>query len=253
LIAYSLAAIFGVFSSYLTYFHIKRREIIDTVISDIEKKNIFVTIESENAKKDRIRKEVTRWANPILGAGQDLEARLKNILDNQGYLALNKDYLEEDITNWSISYDYFLKSSLYLFAQYFCWIRMLQENLNFELFQTQHERQDFFAAIEAVSQALGSFPPNYGPGDRQVFKLQQRAIGELMMVQNGNHRQCLSYPEFFKKIDEDLSFRKHIEPLRLLLEDLNSNTSRWDRLQNTQKQLSILNKACNDLLSHKSK
>lgn len=252
MIGYSVAAAFGFISSYLTYHYVKRQEIIDTVISDIEKKNIFVTIESENAKKERIRKEVIRWANPILGAGQDLEARLKNILEYKGYLALTKDYQEGDITNWSISYDYFLESSLYLFSQYFCWTRMLQEDLNFELFQTQYEKRDFFEAVESVSRALGSFPPNYGLGDRQVFKLQQRAIGEEMIVQNGNDRRCISYPDFVRKLEEDQRFRKHVEPLRSLLEDLNPNTiGRWGRLKNTQKQLDNLNKACNDLLSNK--
>lgn len=252
LVASVVAAIFGIITSYLTYHFIKRKEIIDTVISDIQKQNIFATIETETQKKERIRIEVTRWANPILGAVQDLEARLNNILEYGGYLALSEDYKGEFNPEWSISYNYFMHSSLYLFAQYFCWIRILQESLNFELFQTKHEKREFFDAVRAVSKALGDYPPNYGPGDRQVFRLQQRAIGEQMILQNGTDRLCISYPEFIRKVDEDQNFRMHIEPLRSLLEDLNPGaTGRWERLKIAQKRLGKLNTACNDLLSYK--
>jgi hypothetical protein len=250
LITSILATVFGVISSYVTYHFIKHKEIIDSVIADIQKKNIFLTIESENARKERNRTEVTRWANPILGAVQDLEAKLRNILEDGGYLALNQDYRENVNPRWSISYDYFMHSSLYVFAQYFCWIRMLQENLNFELFQTRQDRSDFFDAIEAVNDALGGFPPYYGPGDRQIFRLQQRAIGEQMIIKNDNEKRCLSYPDFIKKYDEDESFRKNIDPLRSILENLDpSIAGRWERLINTQKQLGKLNNACNELLS----
>lgn len=241
LITSIVAAIFGFISSYMTYHYIKRREIADTVI-----------VESEKERKERIRQEVTRWANPILGAVQDLEAKLRNILEMQGYEALTEDYQEKVNPDWSISYDYFMHSALYLFAQYFCWIRMLQENLNFELFQTQQEKGEFFNAMDDVSKALGDFPPNYGRGDKQVFKLQQRAIGEQMIIHNGSDRRCMSLPEFIKKLSEDKNFENHIKPLRSLLEDLNpDDIGRWERLITTQKQLKKLNEACTKLLSYK--
>lgn len=252
LIAAIVAAVFGIITSYLTYHFIKRKEIIDTIVADIQKQNIIVTMETEKQKEERIRIEITRWANPILGAVQELEARLNNILEYGGHPALSENYNEDDNPRWSISYNYFMHSSLYIFAQYFCWIRILQESLNFELFQTQHEKREFFDAVRAVSKALGDYPPNYGPGDRQLFRLQQRAIGEQMIVQNGTDRLCISYPEFIKKLDEDQSFRMHIDPLRSLLEDLNpSATGRWRRLKIAQKELGKLNTACNDLLSYK--
>ena len=105
LIASIVAAVSGIISSYLTYHLINRREIIDTVVADIQRKNIFVTIESENEKKERIRREVARWANPILGAVQDLEYRLNNILYDGGNFALSSDYCEEFNSDWSILYE----------------------------------------------------------------------------------------------------------------------------------------------------
>jgi hypothetical protein len=251
LITTIVAFISGFISSYLTYYFIRRQEIKDIIIADIQKQRDLETIESYKAKNERIRQEITRWTNPILGAVQDLEARLTNILEIQGYTALTENYQENVNPNWSISYEYFMNSSLYLFAQYFCWIRILQKRINFEMFKSQQEKNNFFKAIECVCKALGDFPPNYGRGDMQLFQLQQRAIGEQMIVRNGDDLECLSYSEFIKKLIEDNNFERQIMPLRSLLDDLDpENVGRWERFKTTQKQLKILNDACIKILSN---
>jgi hypothetical protein len=83
-----------------------------------------------------------------------------------------------------------MNSTLYLFGQYFCWIRMLEEELNFELFESQVEKDEFFFAVREVSKALSDFPPSYSCSgkDFQVFRLQQRVIGELCVVSDVRDR-----------------------------------------------------------------
>ena len=75
---------------------------------------------------------------------------------------------------------------------------MLRDELNFELFETQVEKDLFFQAIHDVSRALSSFPPSSRytckGKDTQVFSLQQRAIGELFIVREGNNKRCMSLP-----------------------------------------------------------
>jgi hypothetical protein len=134
------------------------------------------TFKSEVARKtarlDRVRQEVLRWSNPVLGSVQELQGRLKNVLDDDGYLALAPDSkLNPD---WSIDHQYFLSSTVFLFAQYFCWVHLLEERLNFELFEQQAEKDDFFREVKDVERTLASFPLDElrgrsGRGDRQFL------------------------------------------------------------------------------------
>lgn len=205
----------------------------------------------ETSTEERIRSEILRWANPILGAVQDLESRLNNILDRKGYIALSEEYEQKVNPNWSISYSYFMSSTLYLFSSYFCWVRMLQEHLSFELFRTQQEKDDFFGAIQTVNRALGSFPPRYSckGTDLQVFNLQQRAIGEMLMRKTSEGPRCMSYNEFLEKLDKP-PLTDRLEPLRALLERLHPDEDcRWKRLETTRDALGGLQKYCEGLLN----
>jgi hypothetical protein len=229
----------GFLSSWLTYRFIKRREIIDTQ-----------KLEGESQKRERIRQEVIRWANPILASVRDLQSQLRNIIEHHGYLAMGQDYKELVNPNWSISYAYFMDSLPFLFGQYFAWVRMFQEELNFELFQTQDEKDRFFLAIGKVSSALASFPPRYDceGKDTQVFALQQRAIGDLLIIRDSEHRRCMSYAEFLERMS-DQQFRHHFHPLITLLDGIRpEDDCRWKRLQATKEALAEVEELCRDLL-----
>jgi hypothetical protein len=88
-------------------------------------------IEEHAKRKERIREEVLRWANPVFGAVQGLERRLDNILNNGYYHALHETDEERPVDpDWAVSYEYALPTTLFLFAEYFAWIRLLQEKLS---------------------------------------------------------------------------------------------------------------------------
>ncbi len=210
-------------------------------------------ITAQGLREERIRKEIIRWANPILGAVQELNYRLDNILTKNCYLALSKNSEHQLNKDWSISYDYLMPSTLYLFGQYFCWIRLLQEQLNFELFETQEEKDTFFYRIHKVSKSLGSFPPLYAckGKDAQVFTLQQRGIGEALIIRESEGLRCMRYHEFLEKM-EDTLISYHLAPVRILLEGLNPNEDcRWKRLNATRDALYKLKDYCEELLQLK--
>jgi hypothetical protein len=132
------------------------------------------------AKEERIRQEVLRWANPVLNAVQALESRLKNVLEEQLHPALNQKHggserpLDPD---WAVSYDYVMPTTLFVFADYFAWVRLLQESLSLELFDSQTARGEFSASIWSVSKTLSDWPgeaPESKGQDSQVFALQHR-------------------------------------------------------------------------------
>lgn len=210
-------------------------------------------LESVAKSDERIRLEILTWANPILEAVNGLESRLRNILTTRGFQALEPGFTDPE---WSVTHEYFLESTLFLFAQYFCWTHMLQQELSFEMFRSQKEMNDFFAQIRKVSGKLGDFPPFFNAvnkeyegveSDTQVFRLQQRAIGEMLAARRGDRRACKSYAWFKTKLT-DPSFSSAFDPLRKLLLRVKANERRWNRLLDTHTALIELQSVCNRLL-----
>ena len=221
-------------------------------------------IEKQSAKlglritqEERIRQELIRWANPIVGSVEALQHRLDNILNSDGYLALSLRYKETTNPSWSISYDYFLQSTVYLFAQYFCNIRLLEEELNFELFRKQENKDKFFSKVHESGQALSKYPHGLlkelpTVGDMQVFSLQQRALGEIMAIEHAKGWRCMRYSEFLSKW-RDPDFRKNYDPLITFIESITpEHERRWQRLKIMYDALGELHTECDRLLSTRS-
>jgi hypothetical protein len=119
----------------------------------------FKTELKENTdRRDRIRDQVTKWSNPILGSVEALKARLDNILLDDGYLALSASSQGNITPEWSITYDYFFPTTVYLFADYFCWVRFFEENMSFELFTTHPQKDAFLKKIRDVELTLRADP-----------------------------------------------------------------------------------------------
>jgi hypothetical protein len=212
--------------------------------------------ESAQQRRARLYAQIQKWANPIGMAIGDLEHRLGNILSDGGYIALSSSSRLPE--NWSADYSYFMASTLYYFAQYFCWTRLLQRDLAFELFRSSDDMEAFRRNIEEVSDEIGRFPyrpdtvAGPQPVDGQVFRLQQRAIGELLFDKSGPTEQILTYREFLDRwLDPaDTRFRAHIGPLEKFLADIRpQNDLRWHRLEGTRKYLIEFGNTCNRVLS----
>jgi hypothetical protein len=184
------------------------------------------------AQRERIRAEILRWSNPIRGAVLDLKYRLRNILEGGGYAALQPTPNELVPKGWSIDYAYFLPSTLYVFCQYFHWVRRLEVELGFDLFADQQDKDTLIDRLNAVSDALGEWWDEMSAADdRQVFRLQQRALGECLLVRDPAPR-CLDYPEFL--MDHDAPpLETHLVPLVELIDGLEpkAHPERWARLQ----------------------
>jgi hypothetical protein len=131
---------------------------------------------------------------------------------------------------------------------------MWREILSFELFRNQREKDEFFAAIDAVSSALRAYPPRKysckGP-DVQVFSMQQQAIGEVMMHSTKGRPGCMSYHEFLTKLElYEPQFVKRLAPLRTLLDGVTpQDDCRWKRLQATHTALRSLKTYCHQLIN----
>ncbi|MCW2878355.1 MAG: hypothetical protein JWQ95_2455 [Sphaerisporangium sp.] len=200
----------------------------------------------EQEKSDRIREEVHRWSNPILGSVRDLRGRLDNILHREGYAALAPEF--QPPPNWSISHDYFIRSSLYMFGVYFAYAGAMRDSLSFELFESQKEKEQLLHGLAKVGRALSDYPAPDGCSgkDVQVFHLEQRAMGALLLLEDG--RRCISYPEFIDKLAEP-GFARAFKPLQdLLVEARPQDACRWRRLERVNVALGALDDVCKNLL-----
>ena len=211
-------------------------------------------LDEREGEKQRIREEVLRWTNPVLDAVDALESRLKNILESGLDQALHKGRKNRPVhQDWAVSYDYVLPTTLYLFANYFAWIRLLQERLSVELFESEQVRKRFVEAMWRVSKALSDWsPPEFRGGgrDTQVFALQQRAIGEAVIRRGTEGARPMTVPEFLSAYDskDEQTFKAILEPLRELVEDLDRGSKRWARLSLTLSQLHAFGEECRALL-----
>lgn len=211
-----------------------------------------VRLETTKERDDRIRQEVIRWANPILGSVQDIRHRIDNILRHQGYGVLHPEYTQSG--QFSISYDYYMYSSLYYFGAYFSYSLALRSSLSLELFRSQEEKDKLLKALASVESAFGEYPPPYrcSGEDRQVFGLQQRSMGSALLPDNDGN-QCISYPKFRRAL-EDESYAVLFSPLKDFLERLmpSPDDCRWMRLEAVDFALAEVDAVCQKILGSPS-
>jgi hypothetical protein len=205
--------------------------------------------EARRLRDDRLRTEILRWANPILGSVTDLRRRLNNVLERGAHFSLSRESSSQAPAGWSITYEYFMPSTLFLFAQYFHWVRRMQVEMSFELFETQDDKDQFLNRLWQVSDALSKWPLGNedAPFDIQVFVLEQRGIGEAVTVRAEASR-CLDFAEFMEAWEEG-PLDARLAPLRRLLEDVEPGPNgRWQRLQMVEQALGQLEQHCREIL-----
>lgn len=157
-------------------------------------------------KYDRQRVELKKWTNPILASINGLAGRLNHIDTQKGYKSLGSRHPQ---------YEYYYPSTLYYFTQYLCWIQILKEEINYEIFSEKEKEQAFFTAIRNMNLILRN---TNSPAP--IFSLQQRHIAEIMMVESNGRRTCMSYNDFTNKLQDDKKFKDILKPLIDLVETM---------------------------------
>lgn len=235
-----IAAVFAVVSSWATYRFVNRREMVETRI-----------LEADAERQERVRTELIKWSNDVNVAVDDLYGRLGAILNQNGWVALNPAFVRSPTAVWSVTHEYYMNSTLFLFGQFFGWIQLLREDVNYEIFRNARENSDFISALLGVSKSLGDYPLTYCMGhDAQVFRLQQRAIADLFIVSGDGTPRMLRYHEFISKKDE-ADFAPHLDPLRELLVGISpEGDCRWPRIEHLFGTIGALKTQCNQILGH---
>jgi hypothetical protein len=243
------AVVLSPLTSLITFRLVKRRELAAELENEVKKDEELTASRDRHELEERIREETLRWAVPILSAVDDLRHRLRNLL-RSGYPPLDPTW--QPTPEWSITHEYFLTSTMYLFAAYFGYTELLTRSLSLEFFRSQKDKDKLYDALKTVTETANVYPaPDewpQKPGDCQLFRLQQRAIGELTAVWDSQAPRCLTYPEFMANLADPL-FAAHFEPLRALIIAIKPNADgRWVRLTYLRTELDNLAKVCRALL-----
>ncbi|MBF9131132.1 hypothetical protein I0C86_19520 [Plantactinospora sp. S1510] len=245
-----LAVALSPLTAWLTFEFVRKRELAETMRHELTRDTELATQAEARSRRETVRRETLKWTTPILMSTDELNSRLGNLLEGGAYPALDANWRRPEA--WSMSHGYLYSSTLYLFSAYFSYVELLRRSLNFELFRSQEDKNLLFHGLDAVASTLASYPAPWSSGgrDAQVFRLQQRAIGELMFVDGVDGPTCLTLADFTERLAED-RFLRQLAPLRELIDGLApvQGDCRWQRLAATRQALTALSGTCRQLLA----
>lgn len=168
-----------------------------------------------------------RYRAPLLQAAFDLQTRLYNIR--------RQTFLERFYVNSQNDAEkaYAVSNTLFLFAQYLCYGEIIRYGLLFAAPTDRREQRELMEAMERVRDTLSN---SIRIPDRTLclFRGEQRAIGELMLVPvadsgtSGPRWNCLGYAAFSARLVHDPDFAVWFESLRSSLDVLGKDLDQHD-------------------------
>lgn len=154
----------------------------------------------ETRKRDEIEREartrgaqlaelVRSYEQPLLSSAYDLQSRLFNI--HRGF----RGRRDED--------DYFRSNTLYVIAEFFGWLEIVRREMQFLDLGKDGDSARLKAALDRVQDAFAA--TSRRSDHLYVYRGQQRAIGELMIVElddpvrPGRRSICMGYATFAER------------------------------------------------------
>jgi len=192
--------------------------------------NSEIAEQSRQRTKLELADEVmARYRDPLLAAVFDLQSRL------YGFVALEfmrRYYIDGDES----AREYAIENSLYIFGEYFAWVEIIRKEIQFLDLGEQAANEKWVRALNAVRDVFAGHKFDQAI---HVFRGEQRAIGELMMVplakeMSGRQHESLGYAAFvLKRRDEEFArwFRKLEGHLKLLAAEPGAHLDRVIHLQ----------------------
>lgn len=140
------------------------------------------------ARRDA-RKTLETYREPLLGAAYELQARLHNVLRND-FVA---NYI---IAGKAGKPDAALTSTLYVFAQFFGWLEIIRQEIQFLRFGRDAETREVARVLRDIVETFLS--EDYGP-QFMIWRVEQRGLGERMIAETEGRPTCLGYASFLDR------------------------------------------------------
>lgn len=145
---------------------------------------------------------ISKYRDPLLSSALDLKGRLFNIV-RLGFFGI---YYKSERNK-----DYSINNTLYVIAEFFCWIEILRQEIQFlDLGSIDSNRN----LVNLLNNIKHSFATSDSDSVFQVLRGEQRAIGEIMIKRSddSNRASCIGFADFSSKLSGK-GFSKWFEKL----------------------------------------
>jgi hypothetical protein len=193
--------------------------------------------ELQQKKEGRLKVEkaeeiLAKYREPLVQAAFELQSRLYNIINGD---LLQTFYLKGN----EIERTYTLENTIFVFAQYLAWTEIIRREVQFlNLGEIESTRQLSNLQNNIRSIMLSS---RHGRLCR-VFRGEQRAVGELMIVSKGEQNFCMGYAAFVERKEPE--FTRWFDPIRKSIDELAGDPS------SGRERLRLLQHALVDLIDY---
>jgi hypothetical protein len=174
-------------------------------------------------KQEQARQVLARYRDPLAHAAYDLQAKLFNILRQRLLLVyfVNGNDSEREYT---------VQNTIYVIAQYLCWREIIRRGVqHLDLGEEDATRQlsELLERIQVMFLSDG-FDRTF-----RIFRGEQRAIGERLVVIENGALGCMGYAEFVDRQEESFRrwFRKLEHDVDILSKELPACADRLVQLQ----------------------
>jgi hypothetical protein len=165
---------------------------------------------------------LAQFTTPLLRSGETLERQINNFVRNA----------DED---WYRTSDYYRLSTLYSFAEYLAWVRLIERRLGFIAIEHSRGGRRLDKAINGLFRAISSFhyfhwTKDEAVADSAVPRRLFTAMGEVSIVRPDGDDAALEFSEFCLRYVNDQQFQRWFHELDEFLVSARDDPFRWDRL-----------------------
>ena len=163
-------------------------------------------------------KFLSQFRDPAIRATNDLQIRINSILEIDKITYLKKEGRIE----------YYINSTAFLVAQFFAWVEILRRKAN------KLDYSELITRLDEVSQAFA-----YGHLSFQIFPLEQREIGERIIITSSDQDekyQTIGYSDFvdyMKSSNVPICFMQLDKHVRALMDNPGLPKERLTKIRST--------------------
>ena len=171
--------------------------------------------------RDEAREDVmSRYRDPLLWAAFDLQARVFNFARGpEAFLTLCYE------RGTPRERHYALRNTLFVFAEYLGWVEILRRRVQFLDLGDRADNRRLVELLDSISTAF-----NHGGSSFRLFRGEQRAIGESVIVPDHDSDTCIGYAEFSRRLDDDPTFAAWFAGLSTDIRDFAASPVPHERL-----------------------
>lgn len=139
------------------------------------------------ARRDA-KKALDTYREPLLAASYELQARLYNILQ----LKFVEKYISDDTAG---KHNPAIESTLYVFAQFLGWREIIRREVQYLRFSRDRQTREIGRLLQDIGEM---FLSDKYSSQFMIWRVEQRGLGERMIVSADNKMTCLGYASFIE-------------------------------------------------------